>query len=275
MQTKKVVRQGRVRYLKPTKNEGGYKPLRRNRNLWYFHDRETLICRQVWEIGQDYLRRMQEPKGRPRHRIQNPVQLTKLFFWLFLTGARQQEAFLSPCTLDIINNTQDGGTYVTITHRNQKHKEHKGDTVTQVMPIFDEWEQKMWTFITDGNRESEPGKIFGYENWKSTKKSNITALFKTNFRTTLETPDKKVHRDAGIAPHILRHMRTFNVLHNHHVPDDLAQVWFGWDTKYMIDYYAHIRAVMSTRNQLGMLSRAGLLTGLRIEATLSQTHHAP
>ena len=238
--------------------------------MWFFHNREELICKQVWEIGQTYLRRMNNPKGRPKNRIKNPVHLVKVMYWIFLSGARQQEAFAKPYpTLSIVN--KDGGTYVVITHVNEKHKNRNGlkDVTTSTIPIFDVWEQKMWNFITDGNTQTEASEMFGYRLWKSTENSAISYLFSRNFKTDLEDPeDHKVHKKAGILPHILRHMRTYNVLIDHNMRKyrDIVQIWFGWNDQYMIDYYAHIRELMDRGKQIQTLQEGGVLTDLRVDA---------
>jgi len=268
LQTIKTIMDGKALYRKPTKAEGGYKAKKSYKNMWYFHNRSELICKQIWFIGQAYYERMQEPKNRPTHRIKNPVQLIKLFYWIYLTGARNQEAFKKPYpTLDIVN--KEGETRVIITHVNSKHKgpNNTADTVTEMIPILDEWEQKMWNFSTDGNQESQAAKIFGYGAWKSYRKNNITSLFIKNFRTALESPEKEVFKNEGIRPHILRHMRTYNLLSDHRVPRDLAQLWMGWDSQYMLDYYAHIRQVMDSSKQLDILREKNLLTNLKVEGS--------
>jgi hypothetical protein len=255
---------GITRYYKPKKKEGGYKPLKHNSNEFYFHDRQSSICKQIWDIGQRYYLRMQEPVGRPRHRVKNPAQVTKAFYWDYLTGARQQEMFLKPYpTLDIVN--KDGGTYAIVEHVNQKHKPPR-NSVVESIPIFDEWEQRMWNFITDGGAETEADSIFKYKSWNSTKKAHISNLFKRNFKTDLESPERKVFWDAGINPHILRHMRAYNILIEHKVPREYVITFFGWDSQYMLDHYADIRKMMNITNQEKYLRENKLLTGLRIDA---------
>jgi integrase len=269
VQTIKAMIDGKAVYRKPKKEEGGYHPIRNSRNVWFFHNRQDLICKQVWEIGQKYYERMQDPERKPHHRVKYPALLVKVFYWIFLTGARQQEAFQQPNSLDI--STVDGKTYVTIKRHNEKHRAHGGDEITAVIPVFDEWEQNMWNFITDGGQETQMVHILNLKLWGSIKKDNITLLFKHNFKTSLQEPKGTIHHDEGITPHILRHMRCYNVLHDHNLRRSTAQIWFGWDNQLMLDYYAHIRAVTTTKDQLKALVEDGQLTELRIDASKAFT----
>jgi len=263
-QYKKVTVEGKVKYIKPSKkkesenyNPNGYKPLKQNRNMWYFHN-TTDLSKQIWELGQGYYKRMINPESKPKHPIKNPASLVKLLYFLFLTGARQQEPFLEPFPIvEIVQKPE--WTYVVITHVNEKHPGQKVNTVIETIPIFDEYEKKMWEWITDYGSAKDGESIFRYKAWKSTRKNNITALFNKNFTTTLEDPNHKVHKNEGISPHILRHLRAYHVLIRHNVPREMAQIWFGWDNQNMIDYYSDIRNVMKVSDQEKMLERSGLL----------------
>lgn len=254
---------------KKHKGKPKVEPSRRNQNKWYFQDLQTPICEQVWKIGQQYYNLMQDPQARPRHRIKNPAALVKLLYWIFLTGSRQQEAFLEPYPrLTIVN--KDNETRAIIWHVNEKHKKAgKRDEVQAMIPIFDEWEQKMWNFVTSGGTEFEASQIFQYDSWKSSANNNITAIFKANFKTTLIDPEtRKSYKNMGISPHQLRHMRSYNVLINHEMYKnrELVKLWFGWSSDLMISYYAHVRDIMGLMDQEKMLKSSGMLTNFKIDA---------
>lgn len=273
-QTVKTQINGQPHYRKPSRAEGEtpYKPLRKNKNSWYFLNRKD-PCKEVWEMGQRYYLPYQkaletgDKSKLPRRRAKSPVALVKLLYWVYLTGARQQEAFRRPYpTISIVN--KEGETRVISTHLNQKQKK-KDDRVVAVMPVFDEYEQKMWNFITDGGEETQAERIFMYKEWRSTNGDNISKLFKRAFKTSLinsEDPEEKVHRNEGITPHILRHMRSYNVLINHGMQREreLVKLWFGWKSDSMLDYYPHIRVMLAMEAQEDMLRKAGLLTDLKI-----------
>jgi hypothetical protein len=246
-------------------------PRRKNRNKWYLQNQKD-PCREIYELGQEYIHKMEDPKERPRRRMKNPVALVKLFYWLWLTGGRQQEAFKKPYPTITIAGRGDKVAVIS-THLNQKQKDKK-DEVVATIPVFDEWEQAMWNFITDGGREEQGENIFQYKSWHSTANNNITQLFKYAFTTTLIDPDDpdpktRIHRASPLIPHILRHARAFNVLMNHGMRDDktLVKKWFGWKSDAMLDYYPNIGKVLSTEDQMDILEKEGKLTNLKIDAS--------
>ena len=59
----------------------------------------------------------------------------------------------------------------------------------------------------------------------------------------------------GITPHILRHMRSYDVLINHklHKNRELVKLWFGWTENKMLDYYPHVRDMLQVTDQEEML----------------------
>jgi len=123
----------------------------------------------------------------------------------------------------------------------------------------------MWVLITDGGLALSASEIFRFQEWKSIKKENLSCLIKTNFRADLRDTRGKLHRESGITPHILRHMRAFSVVVNYGVEVPLVVKWFGWTDQRMLYYYAHIRTKLSTRNQVEMLKRSNMLTNLPID----------
>jgi hypothetical protein len=237
-------------------------------NRWVFANLQDNVSKQVYDIGEAYratlgLRRKRKDGS---HRNGHPVQLLKYYYFLYLTGSRLREPLEEPApTIEIIN--EGGLVHVEIHKVNLKHKAQDGQghaVMEQAFPVFNEWEQKMWTYITDGGLAVRADEIFKFKEWKSTSKQNLNCLVKSNFRTNLRDTKGKVHRNAGITPHILRHMRAFNVTVNYGVEVPLAVKWFGWTDQRMLYYYAHIRERLNVRNQLDMLKRSGHLTNLAI-----------
>ena len=257
MQYTKKINNGKTEYVRPK----DYKPLRKNRNDWYFADKKTAICEQVYEIGQKYNKSINEPTGRARHRIKNPIQLIKLYYWIFLTGAKPYQAFSKPITLQIIHEQQRD--YVNIMHTSLRCKNIRKEIVI-CMPIIDESEQMMWSFITDGGTETELEKAFGSKGWKSTKSGNINALFKKNFKTDLESQDKKSHKNQGISPQILRYMRFKNLALEHDVRYEVLSTWFGCDIKKMMAKHQDLKAGLDAKEQYKSLQKQNLFGNYRI-----------
>lgn len=248
-------------YVKP-KN---YKPEKRYSNTWYFANLEKPACQQVWEAGMGYYDKLKKYEKRPGNRTKHPVQLIKYFFFLFLAGKRLREPVNGNLSIKMVNSEE---TYADIEALNEKHKDPQGNPAMApaAIPIFDTWEQLMWDFITDGNLTLNAEDMFKFQEWRSLKKDNLSHLIKRNFKIDLKDTVGDVHRNCGITPHILRHMRCFNVLINHNTSPELAIIWFGWNDQRMVYYYAHIRNMLTKRNQLEMLRARKLLTNLRVDS---------
>jgi len=237
-------------------------------NDWVLADL-TDISRQIFQIGEEY-RLMTLGKGnKPRHMNKHPQQLLKYFYFLYLTGSRLMEPAgveREKPSITIFNNPD--GVWVQISKVNAKHKAPNGvdrQMITQVFPIFDEWEQAMWNRITDGGTQTNIDEIFQLKDWPSTKQDIISDLIKHNFKANLRDPNGKLHRDTGLIPHILRHMRTFNVVIERGVPDAQVVRWFGWTNSRMIYYYANMRQILEAKSQLELLKRTNHLTKLSVD----------
>ena len=231
------------------------------RNSWYFSDKKTPICQQVWLIGQAYYKKMLVPEGRARHRIKNPTQLVKLFYLYYLTGIKQQQAFRQPFTIEIVH--EPAKDYVNIKHQNDKRK--GAFEVFMCIPVLDEHEKSMWDFITDLGTTTNTENIFEYKKWKSTKKNNITMLFNKNFITTLEDPiERKPHKNQGVSPQIIRYMRFKNLILDHRAPERILSSWFGCDIGAMINRHPELLKALDLKEQRQELERVGLMPNLRL-----------
>lgn len=258
-------------YRKPSvkRGEAAYKPIRKNKNSWRFANPiNSNPSKEVYEMGMRYFNRMQDPKQRPRKRFNSPAALVKVLFWIYNTGCRQQEVFKKPYpTMDI--HSDASATWIEISHQNQKQKKESKRRIDYIIPVFNEWEQMMWNFITDGGKQTQAEAVFQYKNWPSTKNDNISKLFNRNFRTTLiddDDPQQQALADEGITPHILRHARAYDVLVNHHIDKSDVIKMFGWSNDIMVYYYADIAKRLSKEQQLKRFREAGLLTNLKIDA---------
>lgn len=266
MQTIKKVVPGRgAVYSKPTKAQGGYTPIRKNMNNWYFSDLARNVSEQVLEMGEAYNARL---KAGGRHLNSHPIQLIRYVYFLYLSGGRLMEPLSGECPprISLLSNAE-GKVYIEVEKANEKHKAPDGspDKLTQVLPVFNAAEQRMWNFITDGGLLLNSDEIFEFKDWKSTTHDNLSNLIKYNFRTDLRDTTGKLHKDQGITPHILRHMRAYSVIVNYGVEPAYAIELFGWRNERMLYYYAHIRGRLKASSQLQMLKRGNFLTGLHID----------
>ena len=268
----KEVVEGKATYRKARKAEYEkeptlkYKPTRRYSNAWYFANTGRNACEQVWEIGQSYYQRLQQASTRPPHINKHPVQLIKYFYLLYLTGARRNELLDKPYPeIEVVNTPE--GVHILVNKLNSKHRGPQGEReiISQALPVMCTAEQDMWNFVLDGGLTTRINDILKLDTWRLSKVT-ISQQVKNNFRINLKDQAGDLHRNAGITPHVLRHMRAFNILINHHVPPVLAIKWFGWRKEQMLYYYAHIQKMLSQTNQMEMLRSYNLLTKLRIDA---------
>jgi hypothetical protein len=235
---------------------------RKNRNNWYFADKKLPISQQVYQIGKAYYDRMQVKQGLPRHRIKNPAQLVKLFYFLYLSAARPTEALSKPLSIEIVHEANKD--YVNIKHRNLRHKGEKAETYMTI-PILDQAEVDMWNAITDYASVSEAEHIFSFKDWKSLVQNNITCLFTKNFITNLEDPiEKKLHKAQGIPPIVLRYMRFKSLVLEHNCPDRLLSTYFGCDLRQLREKHPDMNKVLDLKEQKEMLVRANLMPNLRL-----------
>jgi integrase len=138
-------------------------------------------------------------------------------------------------------------------------------SMAQAVPVFNTAEQRMWNFITDGGLTLNAKDMFEIDKWKSTARNNMWSLIKSNFKVDLRDDNGKLHKDCGISPHILRHMRAYNVIVNYGVEVPYAVAFFGWKDERMLYYYAHIRDSMNIKSQVDMLRRGNFLTELKVD----------
>lgn len=208
------------------------------------------------------------------HKNKNPEQLLRLWYFIYLTGARIMEPFANGLEKPIISfsmqiNPKSGkpDRFVTITKVNAKHRNADGNRqmMQQILPILNVWEQEMWHEITSGGLETNVDNIFKFKEWKSIKQPNINCLFKTNFKTDLKDPLGKLHTNCGISPHIIRHMRATYLSVTLNVPENQLLKLFGWKDKRMLYHYVDIMEAMDQAAQLEIWRRGGFFTQLSID----------
>ena len=284
MQTIKYEQNGEFHYRKPSiaNGEQPYKPIRKNRNGWYFpHPLNANISKEIYEMGMRYYELMLDPHKRPRRRFKNPTSLVNVLYFIYLTGCRQQEVFKKPYpTISFHEKTIDGTklTWVEITRLNQKQKKEKNKLVDCMMPIFDQWEQKMWEFMSSGGQVTQAEAIFKYKSWKSTKERYICELFENAFKTTLindNDPERRSQSNAGITPHILRHARAYDILCNRNLERIDCQKILGWASDKMIDHYIDIRNRLAKEDQFNRFRAKGILTSYDIDSARLLMQRSP
>ena len=234
------------------------KPKRHNKNNWYFNNRED-VCAEVWKAGERYMTLFQDKSTRPRRHMKYPALLTKYFFFLFLSGSRCMEPVLSE-NMQLEVRSDSGVNYIYIKRVNEKHTEANGERqqIEVIVPIFCEYERKMWKYITTSGKEMNTKQIFQFEKWGMLKHDKLNKYI-SNFRVDLRDNNNTLRKECRLTPHILRHMRAFNMLINHRAPDSLIVGIMGWSNTQMLYYYAHIRNMLRQENMLKLARESGFM----------------
>ena len=240
------------------------------RNDWWLKDLSD-ISKSILNIGKQYRFNIYTAKSDGRRRM-NATMLTQLFYSLYLTGARVGEFLKKP---PLFRQFQDEDyTWVHVEKLNEKHfteYEQSGTTATgrpvfshkpgaqnkvmpQNIPIDTEAEREMWDFIFEGNqygteRKMDFSPICPYE-----KRTTITAAFKSSFKADL-TDGEHIYRQAGIVPHMLRHLRVYNMKFNKGYDDSLVQSYLGWSSREMIEHYTYILRQIKDEEQIRQVKK--------------------
>ena len=238
---------------------------RRNRNQWFFEHSDKM-CEEIYNMGKIYMETMNDPKKRPKRHMKYPAQLTKYFFFLYLTGARAKEPILS-LNLELQVRSEKDMNYIYVKQINEKHFDNNNNRIeTEVaIPIFCEHERLMWKYITNSGKDMNTKHIFEFEAWaiKKNKKGvvrqdNLTRYI-SNFRTGLWDLQGNLHKNERISPHILRHSRAFSMLVNHQAPIPLILGIMRWNSNQMLFYYTYLKRSMKFGNMLKMIKDSGYL----------------
>ena len=79
---------------------------------------------------------------------------------------------------------------------------------------------------------------------------NIDKKFKM-FKTDI-TDGSEIIKNSPITPHMLRHLRAFDLIAVHGTPPHLVQRLLGWDSRDMVDRYADINGFVNDAETLAM-----------------------
>ena len=240
--------------------ESSVKP-KEYRNSWFLTDLSD-ISATILKIGKTYSNNMMLSR---RKKVSNPKYLLMLFYGLYLTGSRLGEFLRKP---PLFRQMQvDGWTVVNVTKINEKHftdytqvgtsekgrpiyehsEEHK--IITQNIPIDNEAEKEMWSYIFEGNQYGTERRIDFMPLATYEQRTNVTNAFKSNFKTDL-TDGEHIYRQAGISPHILRHLRCYSMRFNKGYEEALVQSYLGWSNRDMFEHYNYILKQIKNEEQL-------------------------
>lgn len=101
-------------------------------------------------------------------------------------------------------------------------------------------------------RGLNPDKLMTLE-YDSSMFSGITHKFKM-FKLPI-TDGKRVIENAGIVPHMLRHMRVYDLKIIHNYSNAFIQKAFGWNREMMVEYYTDVRSMLGKEAMLNEIKQ--------------------
>ncbi len=228
------------------------------------------VNKEIWDMGQAGYKALLESKAPNKYPY--PLELTKLGYFAYFSGARIGEP-LRTDRLVCYEKDHNGERIAYIEKDNEKHlsdvrKKKTGQktelgaerykklgkrTITIAnIPLNEEYDIKMWDFITNGLPDerglARTFDVFGgYE-----ALARVSKAFKGHFCANL-TDGYKTFDNHGITPHILRHLRAYNLQINRRYPAELIQAYMGWDTADMLSHYVYISKQLKTIGQFQIL----------------------
>ena len=143
----------------------------------------------------------------------------------------------------------------------------------QIFRIWNAYEQSLIDFLLQGrteisisflpllpkrfqvlSKEDREKILLAQSNEKETYLISITSKFKM-FRARITNGRKGL--DGWILPHMLRHMRAYNLLINKHIRSEIVQRLLGWNRKEMVDYYADIKNTLGEQEMIEIYRSMG------------------
>ena len=140
---------------------------------------------------------------------------------------------------------------------NEKHDVGlKKSIMIQNIPIVDESDQAIWNYITDSGTNFNLQPVFEvFGAYSQRNRINLSRSLTSAFKTDL-TDGNEVFRGAGIPPHVLRHLRVYNLKFNRGYDLDFIQALLGWKKKDMFEHYVYISKMLRDKEQLQVLERS-------------------
>ncbi len=213
------------------------------RTAWFFTDHKDLD-RTMYTILENYLN-----EGR-YSRFQE--LWAKYFAVCYLGGFRRVEPFLSKVVID---REDEGMRYYHLVKTNAKHfrsvrlvnnQRVYGERV-RIPLLFtpaNRYEAAMWEFVVPHQREILDFTPLLGGALRRESLSDISKKFSMRFRAKI-TNGQITEENGGIAPHMLRHARTYDMHINEGYSDYVVQKIMGWNNREMIDWYEDIKTALN------------------------------
>lgn len=194
----------------------------------------------------------------------------KYFIFLYLSGARRMEPFLSNPTVSKFE--EEGEMYYRIRRVNEKHFEGRKPRRQLLSQLFKAWnkhEQALFEFllgeknevaldftplIDPQNKHPEIAEHLqvaynGRDELHYRIGAQISTRFAQLFKADITNHENEKVSNTGIVPHMLRHIRAYDLLIGKDLPEGLCAKLIGWKPV-MLQYYADISRSMQEKEEM-------------------------
>ena len=238
------------------------KQVRTYKTAWYFYN-PAEIDKQVFDMIQNFLSNTRA--------FRNKQLWSNYAALLYLSGARSVELFLKPPSLNkLIKNDK---TYYQIHHINAKHfnDKRKREIIDIPFRAFNVYEDGLFQYLMQGRQtmkfdftpllSAANMRAFAKEDPEHTDSASlrkimttVTKRFNQMFKADITNGDIR-HEHGNVTPHMLRHIRAYDLWINEGMKPQFVQKVFGWKRLSMLEYYADLSRAMQTKEMLAELER--------------------
>lgn len=221
--------------------------------------------------------------GRNTKVFEHKVLWSKYFVFLYVSASRSVEPFLSNPAIHKTKDLDNKGEPITLYHVtriNAKHftteKKRKRQIITQTFRALNRYEESLFEYLLNGNIRVAIDFKDLFVNRKNRKKeliqfkkdlylgknkiinslvAQISKRFSQMFKADIS--NGTIHlKNAGLRPHMLRHIRAYNLFASKDLPRAYVQSVVGWGDD-MVGYYSDIKEFMREKEQIAILKGLG------------------
>lgn len=241
-------------------------PRLKSANTFFLHDM-SYVSKSIFEMLQAREQQIIESQHlSSRSGIVAPI---KAFIFLYLTGMRVGELLPPEPEFNaqpvLTYQKKDNYTYMVVQRIAEKHiidryppsesfpigKPRRREVVICNIPIDDFYEWNLWNYITDNGNNMT---VNFANKWGWETRNNLTHAIANAFKADL-TDGVHEYPNRSLNCHILRHWRAFSLLINKGYDEPLVQRLFTWNDDKMLGYYASVRRMLNSKEQLQMIDR--------------------
>jgi hypothetical protein len=247
------------------------------------------VSESIYKIGRDFRERSMESL---KYKGNNPALYTKLFYFDYFSASRSGEPLLEPYP-QVSIEIRKGWPYAHIKKLNLKHfvnpqyqclhcpdllPSHKAivehlkgqhplaspqgaykkigdrEEITQNILIETMPERLMIDYILDGQTSALPRTIDFSELGGYKARTKINHAMQAAFKADL-TDGNTIYKETGITPHILRHLRIYDLAIIKGLDDYTIQSYLGWSSRDMIEEYLYIKRMRMDQVQLQRIDK--------------------